>query len=577
MTRVKELSLPPEAYHNHWAFLGKTGSGKTYAAKSVVERLLAEGRRVCIVDPTSAWWGLKSSADGKKAGFPVVIFGGEHADVPITENAGEALGELIGTRNLPAVIDVQQMTVGARTRFFASFAGAIYRHNKGPLHLVIDEAHNFAPQGRVPDPDAGAMLHATANLASAGRSRGIRLTMITQRPAKLHKDVLTQAEVLIAMRLIAPQDRKAVEEWIDGCGDPKAGASVLDSLATLGRGEGWVWAPEFGVLERLMFPKITTFDSSRTPDDGETIAEPAKLAQVDLAGINDAVAAAVKEAAENDPKKLRAKVADLQAQLKKSLLTPVSVAPDELLECRRQLEQRMSGIKFVLQEVQAAQEHASIVMNRLGLALAGLNAHAHPNVTPPQPSPRAPSAQATRPARDVPTSPASASGLTGPQQKVIDALAWWASIDVFEPSRVQIGFIAGYTATSGTFRTLLSECKSLGLIEYAAGGTAVLTTAGTNAANLPQAPASLDLLHRRIRDRLSGPQVKIFDFLAAERLGAETTREQLAEATGYQVTSGTFRTLLSECKSLGIVKYPSPRTVQASELLFPAALVGGGE
>jgi molybdopterin-guanine dinucleotide biosynthesis protein len=45
----------------HIAVLGKTGSGKTFAVKGIVEHLLERGRRVGIVDPTGAWWGLRSA------------------------------------------------------------------------------------------------------------------------------------------------------------------------------------------------------------------------------------------------------------------------------------------------------------------------------------------------------------------------------------------------------------------------------------------------------------------------------------------------------------------------------------
>jgi hypothetical protein len=92
--------------------------------------------------------------------------------------------------------------------------------------------------------------------------------MITQRPQKLHKDTLTSADTLIAMRVLAPHDREAVEAWVKGCGDPKQGKEVLNSLANMQRGEGWVWYPEGGFLERMKFPAIKTFDSSATPTDG---------------------------------------------------------------------------------------------------------------------------------------------------------------------------------------------------------------------------------------------------------------------------------------------------------------------
>jgi len=220
-------AIPEKALEQHIAILGKTGSGKTYAAKGVVESILSDGGRVCIIDPTGAWHGLRSSATGKSGGFPVVIFGGSHPDLPLGGAHGEAIAEIIGMASTPAILDTSLMRVGERTRFFADFADALVRKNKGPLHLVIDEAHLFAPQGKVNDPQSGAMLHAANNLVSLGRSRGLRIILITQRPAKLHKDSLTQVETLVALRLIAPQDRKAVEEWIKDNADEKKGREIF--------------------------------------------------------------------------------------------------------------------------------------------------------------------------------------------------------------------------------------------------------------------------------------------------------------------------------------------------------------
>lgn len=50
--------IPPEALAHHLAFLGKTGSGKSNAAKVIVEESLDAGERVCVLDPTGAWWVL---------------------------------------------------------------------------------------------------------------------------------------------------------------------------------------------------------------------------------------------------------------------------------------------------------------------------------------------------------------------------------------------------------------------------------------------------------------------------------------------------------------------------------------
>ena len=74
-------ALPADALDDRIAIVGTAGSGKTYAAKGFVERLLDSGARVAIVDPLGVWWGLRASADGSAPGYPVIVFGGKHADV----------------------------------------------------------------------------------------------------------------------------------------------------------------------------------------------------------------------------------------------------------------------------------------------------------------------------------------------------------------------------------------------------------------------------------------------------------------------------------------------------------------
>lgn len=305
--------IPTTAFNHHIAVLGKTGSGKTTAIKGGVERALDAGARVCIVDPTAAWWGMKSSATGKSAAYPFVIFGGLHADFQIAANTGEAIAEIVGTSNTPAIIDTSQMRVRERTQFFADFADAIMRKNRGPLNLVIDEAHVFMPQGKVPDPQSGVMLAAGCNLVSGGRSRGLRVTLITQRPAKLHKDALTQVETLVAMRLIAPQDRAAVQEWIKDNADPAKGREIIESLATLKTGQGWVWAPELGLLERVTFPRIRTFDSSAAPTQEDGAAGPV-LAAIDRDVISERLKTHAAEVLANDPAELRKRIRHLEQQ-----------------------------------------------------------------------------------------------------------------------------------------------------------------------------------------------------------------------------------------------------------------------
>lgn len=99
-------ALPVDALDDRIAIVGTAGSGKTYAAKGFVEGLLEAGARIAIVDPLGVWSGLRASADGTAPGYPVVVFGGRHADVPITAESGAALGRLIAAEALACVVDL---------------------------------------------------------------------------------------------------------------------------------------------------------------------------------------------------------------------------------------------------------------------------------------------------------------------------------------------------------------------------------------------------------------------------------------------------------------------------------------
>ena len=90
MTRAqKTLRLSPKlALPLDWVTLatvvyGARGSGKTSCGRVMAEETAKAGQRFCAVDLKGDWFGLKSSANGKSAGLPVVVFGGEHADVPL--------------------------------------------------------------------------------------------------------------------------------------------------------------------------------------------------------------------------------------------------------------------------------------------------------------------------------------------------------------------------------------------------------------------------------------------------------------------------------------------------------------
>jgi len=219
----------------------------------------------------------------------VVVFGGRHADVALDEGMGAALGRLVGTHPLACVVDVSDLgSSAARRSFMTAFAEALYEANTEPLHLVLDEADLWAPQRA--QHSGQALLGRIEEIVRRGRVRGFVPWLITQRPAVLHKHVLSQADILVSMKLTASQDREAVGRWIEGQADRAEGRRILAVLPRLAQGEGYVWAPSDGVLAQVAFPRIRSFDSSHTPQRDAPVAAPRTLAAADLSAISAALA-----------------------------------------------------------------------------------------------------------------------------------------------------------------------------------------------------------------------------------------------------------------------------------------------
>ena len=329
MTKLKispQLALPLSFVTTTQAILGKKRCGKSYKASVQAEELLKAGQQIVVMDPTSAWWGLRSSPDGKSHGFPVVIFGGEHADLPLESTAGEIIADAILTDGFSAIIDTTLLTKGEEQRFCAVFLDRLYRKKRAnsgaPVHLFLDEADVYAPQK--PFGEEARTLGACQSLVRRGGIKGIGCTLITQRPAVLNKDVLSQVDMLTVLRMNHPKDLDAIDTWVRVHGDPDTAKKMIAELPSLPLGEAYVWAPVEDIFKRITFRDRETYDSGATPKAGEKRRE-AKLAAVDLESLGESIRGSVERAKENDPKLLKAKIAELvkeRDQLSRVVNTP---------------------------------------------------------------------------------------------------------------------------------------------------------------------------------------------------------------------------------------------------------------
>ncbi|MBA7544901.1 hypothetical protein ES705_37262 [subsurface metagenome] len=78
--------------------------------------------------------------------------------------------------------------------------------------LVIEEAHNFCPERGFEKAVSSNILR---TIASEGRKFGLGLLVISQRPARVDKNVISQCNTQIILRVTNPNDIKALSRGLE--------------------------------------------------------------------------------------------------------------------------------------------------------------------------------------------------------------------------------------------------------------------------------------------------------------------------------------------------------------------------
>ncbi len=267
-------SLPREAVTWVLAFLAKRGAGKTYSASVLAEEMLKAGIPIVVIDGMGIWWGLRVSKDGKSNGLPIVVFGGEHQDLPLIPDKAHQMARAIVESNISCVLDLSGFSKSQMKKIVPTFLDELYKINRMERHVFMEEADMFAPQ-RTIGPEDAICQGAVQSFVRRGGNHNLGVTVITQRSAVLTKDVLTQADCLVILRTLAPQDKKAIQLWVEEMTDENRTklAKWFDSLKELENGEAWVWHPEKpAIYKKIHFRERETFHATRefirTPQAG---------------------------------------------------------------------------------------------------------------------------------------------------------------------------------------------------------------------------------------------------------------------------------------------------------------------
>jgi hypothetical protein len=124
--------------------------------------------------------------------------------------------------------------------------------------IVLEEAHNFIPERGFGKAVSTQILR---TIASEGRKFGLGLMVISQRPARVDKNVISQCNTQIILRVTNPNDINAIKKGIEGLT-----AEMVDEIKRLQPGTAVVVSPE---LER---PVIVGVRVRRSKHGGVSIS-----------------------------------------------------------------------------------------------------------------------------------------------------------------------------------------------------------------------------------------------------------------------------------------------------------------
>ena len=82
-----------------------------------------------------------------------------------------------------------------------------------PFFTVIEEAHNYCPERSFGETKCSKIIR---TIASEGRKFGLGLCVVTQRPARIDKSVVSQCTTQIILKVTNPNDLKAISSSVEG-------------------------------------------------------------------------------------------------------------------------------------------------------------------------------------------------------------------------------------------------------------------------------------------------------------------------------------------------------------------------
>jgi len=226
-----KIALPLELLYQVMFVSGKRGSGKSYTAAVLMEEFERLGLQFICFDALDAH-GYLNQLDGI-----------ERIEPKPDENIN--MKKLIGklkTSNKSLIVNLSQIPLEAQQDLIGQYCEHILDTDMGGkgLMTLIEECQDFVPQlGR---PSSYASI---VRLCKLGRASGYGVTLISQRPAAVSKEALSQASVYCCHNIINTKDLDALKDQLSFGSDKESIKKILQGITYSKAGEAVMYSPEF--------------------------------------------------------------------------------------------------------------------------------------------------------------------------------------------------------------------------------------------------------------------------------------------------------------------------------------------
>jgi hypothetical protein len=553
LNRDTEIDLP-KLIDSRLLVQANSGGGKSWLLRRILEQSHGKVQQI-VLDPEGEFATLREKYD--------YLLAGKGGDVPAEPRSAAMLAHKLLELGVSAIIDLYELRAQERKAFVRLFLDAMVDAPKDlwhPVMVVLDEAHVFAPEK-----DVSEASSAVKDLATRGRKRGYCAVLATQRISKLAKDAAAECNNKLIGRSSIDIDMKRAAYELGFTTHEQ-----LLSLRSLKPGEFFAFGPALSdEVKKVMVGDVQTTHPKAGARIATKVVPPTDKIKAALKKLTDLPQEAEKEL--RTSAELRQEVATLRRELTIAKRAPGAPSVRiERIEVPTVGKRALKGLEEATVKgraaVKAVKEYAAVIDTSVSKLSAELAKVAARRVVP------RPFAQPVQTSREVVARPAptfrdpDAEPLMGPEQRILDAIAWMETIGIVESEQVGVAFLAGYTYGGGAFNNPKGKLRSRGLVDYR-DNRIVLTEEGRKLAKIPEAPLNTEELHNAVLARLPGPEKKLLKELLAV-YPQDLSNEELAERSGYMSNGGAFNNPKGRLRTLGLVEYPTARRIKARSLLF---------